>query len=113
MARARNLVPLLFALIALGVTAGPAAAQSLEISEFETISSSNLAGDHPDLETKFKLTGAGDPEIAKDISFELPNGLYGNPSVLSVCSSVDFALAQCAPGSQVGVIVLHANYEEN
>jgi hypothetical protein len=113
MARPRSLFALLFALVALCVTAGPAAAQGLEITEFETSSTSALAGDHPDLQTKFKLAGAGDPEIAKDISFELPEGVYGNPSVLAQCSSVDFALQQCAPGAQVGVIVLHANYEGN
>ena len=111
MARARTVIALLAALVALCVAAAPAVAQELEISEFETTSSSTLAGAHPDLETKFSLAGAGDPEIAKNISFELPEGIYGNPSVLSLCSSVDFALQQCPPGAQVGTIVLHANYE--
>ncbi len=113
MARTRILSLLLLALGALCVTAGPAAAQGLAITEFETTSSSNLAGDHPDLQTKFKLSGAGDPEIAKDISFELPEGIYGNPSVLGTCSSVDFSLQHCPPGAQVGLIVLHANYQGN
>jgi hypothetical protein len=113
MVRTRNLFVLLAALMALGVSAAPAAAQSLEISEFQTTSSSTLAGDHPDLETKFRLTGSGNPETPENLSFELPQGIYGNPSVLSQCSSVDFSLNQCPPGAQVGYIVLHADYESD
>jgi hypothetical protein len=115
MARARKLFAVLLGVAALGalVLAGPAAAQSLQISEFETTASTSEAGGHPDLRTKFKLTGAGDPEIARDVTFELPQGMYGNPSVLTQCSSVDFALTQCPPAAQAGLIVIRASYEGN
>jgi hypothetical protein len=113
MARAGNQFALLLGTLLLGALglAGPAAAQSLQIAEFETTASSSEAGGHPDLRTKFKLSGAGDPEIAKDITFELPRGMYGNPSVVTQCSSVDFALTQCPPAAQVGKIIVRANYE--
>jgi hypothetical protein len=113
MVRARNLLALLLGVSALVVVAlaAPAAAQQMEIAEFQTTSSSSEAGGHPDLRTKFKLVGAGDPEIAKDVTFELPKGMYGNPSVLTQCSSVDFALTQCPPSAQAGTIVIRANYE--
>ena len=87
--------------------------RALEISEFETTASSSEAGGHPDLRTKFKLLNAGDPEIARDITFELPQGMFGNPSVLTQCTSVDFALDQCPPAAQAGLIVVRANYEGN
>jgi hypothetical protein len=113
MTRTRNAFALLLALAALFATAGPAVAAGLEITEFETFTTSTEAGDHPDLQTKFKFAGAGDPEIAKNISFELPKGIYGNPSVLSQCSTVNFALNLCPPGAQVGFVILHANYEND
>jgi hypothetical protein len=115
MDRARNLLVALLGIAALAaiVLASPAAAQGMEISEFETTASSNEAGAHPDLRTRFRLSGAGDPEIAKDIIFELPKGMYGNPSVLTQCSSVDFALTQCPPSAQAGLLVVRANYEGN
>ena len=112
MARARNLLPLLFGALALGalVFAGPAAAQEMKITEFVTTASTSEAGAHPDLRTKFKLTNAGEPEIAKDVTFELPKGMFGNPSVLTQCSSVDFSLDQCPPSAQAGLITVRAFY---
>jgi hypothetical protein len=96
-------------LIALGVGAAPAKA-ALQIEEFETTSSTSLAGGHPDLFTHFKLGGTGG-EVAKNVAFNAPQGLFGNPSVLTPCSSLDFALQQCPPNSQAGLITVHAEYE--
>src|SRR3954454_17814100 len=111
MARPKFAIALIAALTALGVLAAPARAADLSISEFETSSSSYEAGGHPDLTTKFTLANAGAPEIPKNIAFDLPPGMFGNPSVLAECSSVDFALTQCSPSSQVGVIVVRPNYK--
>jgi hypothetical protein len=111
MPRTKALIALLLALVSLAAIAAPAMAGELKITEFETTASNNLAGGHPDLNTKFRLENAGDPEIAKNVSFELPRGMFGNPDVLATCSTVDFALNECSPGSQAGVITVRANYE--
>jgi len=102
------LAPLLAAL-ALAAAVAPAQA-ALQVEGFETLSSSSVAGGHPDLRTKFKLNGAGAPEVAKDITFDAPQGIYGNPSSLGKCSALDAALVQCPPLAQAGLITVHANY---
>jgi hypothetical protein len=111
MARTKIAIALVAALSVLGVLAAPAVAESLSISKFETSSSNQKAGGHPDLTTEFTLANAGAPEIPKDIAFDLPPGMFGNPSVLAKCTSVDFALTQCSPSSQVGTIIVRANYK--
>jgi hypothetical protein len=88
MPRTKALIALLLALVSLAAIAAPAMAGELKITEFETTASNNLAGGHPDLNTKFRLENAGDPEIAKNVSFELPRGMFGNPDVLATCSTV-------------------------
>jgi hypothetical protein len=107
----RTLIIPLLALMALTIGAVPA--KALQIEQFETTSSSSLAGDHPDLHTSFVLGGAGTPEVAKNIAFDLPQGMSGNPSVLKTCTSLDLALQQCPSDSQAGLITIHANYEGN
>lgn len=113
MARTKTLVALLFVLAASAFSAAPALGAPIGISDFQTTASTNEAGAHPDLTTSFKIANSGDPEIPKNIAFELPPGMFGNPSVLPKCSSVDLALTQCAPSSQVGYIVVRANYKGN
>ena len=39
--------------------------------------------------------------------------MFGNPRVLTQCSALDFALQQCPPNSQAGLITIHAEYEGN
>ena len=107
-----SLLGLLFGLLALGaVFAAPA--QALQIEGFQTTTSSSLAGDHPDLHTAFALKDAGAPEVAKNIAFNAPTGVFGNPSVLTECIGTDFALQQCPPNAQAGLVTLRANYEGN
>jgi hypothetical protein len=113
MARAKAIVATLLALACLAALAAPAMADDLAITEFQTTSTNSEAGNHPDLETKFKLSNAGSPEIAKNVSFDLPRGMFGNPNALDTCNSVDFALTQCAPSAQAGTIVVRANYESD
>ena len=102
------LIPLL-SLLALVASVASAQA-ALRIENFETTTSSSLAGAHPDLRTSFKLAEAGSPEVAKNITFNTPRGLFGNPGALTACAALDFALQQCPPNSQVGLVTLHANY---
>jgi hypothetical protein len=105
-----NLTALAISLATCVAIATPAQAAQ-QIEEFKTTASTSLAGGHPDLETLIKLKDAGAPESAKNITFNAPTGLVGNPGVLTQCRAVDFALEQCPPNAQVGLITLHANYE--
>jgi hypothetical protein len=107
--RRAALIPL-FAILALAAAVAPAPAAPLQIEGFETLSNNSEAGAHPDLRTKFKLLGAGAPEVPKNITFDAPEGVYGNPAVLGECSSLDAALLQCPPTSQAGLITVRANY---
>jgi hypothetical protein len=102
------LIPLAVLVVAM-IGAVPAKA-ALQIESFETTSSSSAAGAHPDLHTHFKLGGSGG-EVAKNVTFNAPTGLFGNPAVLTRCNSLDFALQQCPPNAQVGTITIHADYE--
>jgi len=103
------LIPLLGLLVAL-IGAAPAKAV-LTIEEFKTTTSSSEAGAHPDLHTHFNLGSNGAPEVAKNIAFDAPRGLFGNPRVLTQCTALDFSLQQCPANAQVGYIVIHADYE--
>ncbi len=103
----------LAAAVALVLTsAGPASA-SEPIGSFFVLSSSSQAGGHPDLESQFTLNSPGEPEAAKNISVNLPQGVFGNPNAVPRCSSVDFALFECPAFSQVGKITVTADYEGN
>ena len=94
------------------VSAVPAQA-SETIKNFEVVTSTTQAGDHPDLETKIELGNHGtlNPgEAAEDVGVHLPTGIFGNPNAVTKCTSDDFALEECPMDSQVGVIVIRANY---
>ena len=45
--------------------------------------------------------------------FNSPQGIFGNTNAIPQCSSVAFALDECAPDSQVGLITIHAKYKGN
>ncbi len=100
----------LFAVLALVAVAVPAQA-AIQVEGFETLSSNSEAGGHPDLYTHFKLNGSGNPEVPKNITFDAPQGIYGDPAVLGECTALDSALLQCPPTSQAGLITVHADYE--
>ena len=65
----------------------------------------------PDIETSFRLAEPGVEEAARNVAFEAPEGVFGNPRAIDVCTSLDFALTQCPPSSQAGLITIHANYD--
>jgi hypothetical protein len=100
---------LLLAAIVAAVGATPARA-ALTIEDFDTTSSTSEAGGHPDLRTHIKLGTEGASEVAKNITFDAPRGLFGNPGILTQCTALDFALQQCAPNAQVGLVVIRADY---
>ena len=94
------------------ISAAPASA-SEPITSFETVSSTSKAGAHPDFTTSFSLQNPGEPESAKNVSFESPQGIFGNTNATPQCSAVAFALDECGPDSQVGLITIHADYKGN
>ena len=43
--------------------------------------------------------------------FDAPEGVFGNPNAIAQCESSQFALEECSPNSQAGLITVYANYE--
>jgi hypothetical protein len=105
----RTALALLIGLLATAAFATSAKA-AIQIESFDTTASSSLAGDHPDLSTDFEL-GDSDTGVAKTVVFNAPQGIFGNPNVLSLCTALDFAQQKCAPNSQSGLITIRADYE--
>jgi hypothetical protein len=105
-----RLIGIVSVVVAALVFAVPAQA-SMVIDQFETTSSESGAGTHPDLTTTFKLAEAGVHEAAKDIAFEAPEGIFGNPNAVSECTAADFAVNECSPDSQAGLITISAKTE--
>jgi hypothetical protein len=106
----RSAAALLMAVLAMGVlTAGAGASQ--EVLEYSVATSTTQAGGHPDIGAKLRLVDAGEPEVAKNLTVNLPAGIFGNPGAIFKCRADDFVLNHCSPGAQVGVVSLIANYE--
>jgi hypothetical protein len=95
--------------VLLMVSAAPAGA-SLAIDSFSLTSSTSQAGGHPDLTTSFTLDQAGVAESASNVTFNAPQGVFGNLSALLRCTSSDFALQQCPPNAQAGLVTIYANH---
>jgi hypothetical protein len=102
---------LLFAIAMLAIAAPAAASERIEA--LSTTMSSSAAGAHPDLETEFTLEAPGEPEAARNVTFEAPTGVFGNPRAITQCIPADFALDQCPTDSQAGLITVYANYEND
>jgi hypothetical protein len=99
-------------LLAAAALAAPAQA-SEAIESFTTTTSNTQAGGHPDLSTSFTLASPGQPEAARNVIFNAPTGVFGNPYAITHCTSSDFALDQCPSDSQAGLITIRANYKGN
>ena len=113
MKRGRTILAVATAACAMSaLLAGPAQA-SQGIETLGTTMSTAQAGGHPDLTTSFVLENPGTPEAAQNVIFNAPTGVFGNPRAITLCTASDFALDQCPPNSQAGLITLHANYEGN
>jgi hypothetical protein len=113
---ARRALRILVSVLAMGLVGAVFAAPSMakqDISEFVISSSNPQAGAHPDLVARLKLEGAGEPEVAKEITANFPTGIFGNPGAIFKCRAADFVINQCQPGSQAGVVTIVANYEGN
>src|SRR5262249_37695047 len=99
-------------LLAALLMVAPAGA-SQAISSFHASVSTNQAGGHPDFSYEFALENPGEPESAKEVVLNAPQGLFGNPNAVPRCTSSDFALMQCPTSSQVGIVTVRANYSGN
>jgi hypothetical protein len=115
----KRLIAFLVAALALAAFAAPAQA-SIGIENFETTTetvdpaiSDTQAGSHPNLTTVFELEKPGDPEAAKNVTFNAPEGVFGNPNALTRCTASDYALMECPVNSQAGLITIKAKYEGN
>jgi hypothetical protein len=99
-------------ILALGASAFASSASAKQtIVDYAVGTSTTQAGAHPDLKASFTLEKPGAPETAKDISANLPTGIFGNPGAINKCRASDFVLNECAPDTQAGIITIYANYE--
>lgn len=96
-------------LLLMAVLSGPASATEA-ISSFGVTTTTTQAGGHPDLSATFSLAEPGEPEAAQNVMVNLPEGVFGNPNAVPTCSVADFALFQCPYTSQVGTVMIRANY---
>jgi hypothetical protein len=103
---------------ALGVWATPALAiEPVQIESFDTTTSPGLpgedatqAGGHPNFHTEFTIGEAGIEQSARNVTFNAPEGLFGDPNVVVQCTPSQFSLQSCPFTSQVGLITVYANY---
>ncbi len=98
--------------VAAGIAASPAlAVDQVQIDSFTTTTSTSQAGGHPDFETSFRIHDPGVTQSARNVAFNAPEGLFGDPNVVAQCSPTDFALQACPFASQIGLITVYANYQ--
>jgi hypothetical protein len=107
----RRLIVLLVSLAALAAIFATPAGAKITIESFKTEGSETQAGGHPDLTTSFSFGDPGKPEAAKNVIFNAPEGVFGNPNALTRCTAADYALQECPVNSQAGIITIHAKYE--
>jgi hypothetical protein len=108
----RAAIALAVTVLALLALSGQARA-TVDIESFATTSTDPQAGGHPDLNTSFALASPGEPEAAQTVIFNAPTGVFGNPNAVTRCPSDDFALTQCTPNSQAGLVTVTAKYNGN
>src|SRR5262249_40138678 len=81
-----------------------------EISEFATHVSTTQAGGHPDVDYAVTWTARNSTnrpcncEDARVLDMHLPTRFIGDPHNAPACRLTEFALHQCPPESQVGVV---------
>jgi hypothetical protein len=107
---AKTIIATLAATLGLAAFAAAPALASEQIESFSTTSSTTEAGGHPDLITSFRLENPGQPEAAQNVTYDAPEGVFGNPNATTRCSQADFALSSCSTNAQVGIVTVRANH---
>ena len=107
----RRTIPALLTVCAFALCFTGSAGASEGIGTFSVTSSDSQAGAHPDLGMHFSLESPGNPESARNVIVNTPEGIFGNPHAITQCTSVDFALEQCPSSSQAGLITVYANFK--
>jgi hypothetical protein len=101
-----------FAACLLALALAGTAQAKITIDSFTTTTSDTQAGGHPDLITEFELSSdPANPEVAKNVIFNAPQGVFGNPNALTRCTAGDFAITACPVNSQAGLITIWADDE--
>jgi hypothetical protein len=98
-------------LLALCLALAAPALATEPIESFSSTLSTDKVGGHPDIVTEFSLAEPGVSEAARNITFNTPQGVFGNPKAIGRCTSLDFALDECPSISQAGLITLRARYK--
>jgi hypothetical protein len=109
--RARCAVVAIAAALVAFVAIASSASAAPEFAEYVVGSSNTQAGGHPDLSVRMRLENAADPEVVRDLTFNLPQGVFGNPGAIYKCEAADFAINACQPGSQAGIVKIVSNYQ--
>ena len=104
---AKAIIAAFAAALALAFASATPALASEAIDSFTTTSSNSSAGGHPDFSTSFTLHDPGAPESARNVIFNAPEGLFGNPYAITHCTSSDFALDRCPSNSQAGLATIY------
>jgi len=98
------------AFLALALSPQPAGAAT-QIESFAFDASTPQAGAHADLSASFSLASTDQSEVAKSVLLNTPSGFFVNPAATPRCTSADFALNQCSPAAQAGLITIRAKHE--
>ncbi len=109
----RNVTVASLIALTIALTMAVPAQASQVIESFSVSSSDTEAGGHPDLGASIDLENPGLPEAAKNVIVNFPEGVFGNPQAIPTCSSASFALNECMPAAQAGLITVRANYSGN
>jgi hypothetical protein len=96
-------------------TVGTASASEFDEFGIESVSaveSTNQAGMHPDITTRFDLNKKKPEETTSAgrvnaVAVSLPPGLVANPNLVPACSTGQFLAFNCPIDSQVGVVNIH------
>jgi hypothetical protein len=87
------------------------ASAEFSVAEFKASTTSSRAGTHPDVTTEVAFPriaesgGRADGNV-RDLTVQLPAGMFGDPGAVAQCTGVEFVENRCGPEMQVGWALL-------